>query len=207
MIHKSRLIVIGAGGHAGVLVDAWSQAGWPRILGLLDPKLTSGTIKHGLPVLGDDHWLDDKDPDALRLILGIGHQPGHTIRLTLARALRKQGFHLSGVRHPTATISPTASLAPGVQILAGAVINPGAVIKEDTIINSRSVIEHDVSIGALCHVAPGAIVCGDVVMGEGVFIGAGAIILPGLRLGNGTLVAAGAVVTKDVAPKERVDRC
>ncbi len=207
MTPTSRLVVMGAGGHAGVLVDAWTQARWPRLLGLLDPRPEPGTVRHGLPVLGDDRWLDDKNPADLRLILGIGHQPGNTIRLALAHALRRRGFQLSGVRHPAATVSPKAELAPGVQVLAGAVVNPGASIGVDTIINSRSVIEHDVTTGPLCHVAPGAIVCGDVVMGEGVFIGAGAIILPGVRLGDGALVAAGAVVTGDIAAKGRADRC
>lgn len=203
----SRILMIGSGGHAGVLIDAWAKAGDPPIHGLLDPAQKTGTILHGLPVLGDDRWLDDKSPPDLRLILGLGHMPGQTRRLTLARHFRKRGFLFSGVRHPSAIISANATLSDGVQVLAGAVINNNAFIGQDCIINSRAIIEHDVKTGAQCHIAPGAIVCGGVHLGNGVFIGAGAIILPGLRLGDGALVAAGAVATHDIDHEGRVDRC
>ena len=50
------------------------------------------------------------------------------------------------------------------------------------------------SFGSFCHVAPGAVVCGDVLIGDNCFIGCGAIVPEGTKLADNTIVKAGQVV-------------
>jgi acetyltransferase-like isoleucine patch superfamily enzyme len=60
------------------------------------------------------------------------------------------------------------------------------------------VVDHECSLGAGVHVAPGATLCGCVTVEEDAMIGAGATVLPRLRIGRGAVVGAGAVVIHDV---------
>ena len=65
--------------------------------------------------------------------------------------------------------------------------------------NTGAIVEHDCTVGAYSHMAPGAVLCGAVQVGEGVLVGANATVLPGVRIGAGARVGAGAVVKNDLA--------
>jgi UDP-perosamine 4-acetyltransferase len=78
--------------------------------------------------------------------------------------------------------------------MAGAVIQNDCVIGKNSIINTNVTIDHGSKIGNSCHVAPGAVVCGDVLMGNNCFIGAGSIVTEGTKLADNTIVKAGQVV-------------
>ena len=82
--------------------------------------------------------------------------------------------------------------------MPGAVINYGALVRENTIINTAAVVEHDCDVGAHCHIAPNATLCGGVKVGELTHIGAGSVVLQGITIGSGCVVGAGSVVTKDM---------
>jgi UDP-perosamine 4-acetyltransferase len=60
------------------------------------------------------------------------------------------------------------------------------------------VVEHDGVVGAIAHVAPGAILCGNVSVGARALVGAGAVVIPGRAIGADAVVGAGAVVVRDV---------
>jgi sugar O-acyltransferase (sialic acid O-acetyltransferase NeuD family) len=189
------VIVIGAGGHAKVLVDALLLCG-ARVLGCTDadPSRHGGHVL-GVPVLGDDGALAAHRRDAVDLVIGIGSTRGQPLRRDMHRRLAAAGWRIAGVRHPACIVAPSARLDASVQVLAGAVVQAGAVVEEGSILSTGSVVEHDVRVGAFCHVAPRAVLCGDVIIGEGVHVGAGSVVLQSLRLGAGMVVGAGAVVT------------
>ena len=89
-------------------------------------------------------------------------------------------------------------ISTGSQLMPGAVINYGAMVRENTIINTAAVVEHDCDVGAHCHIAPNATLCGGVKVGELTHIGAGSVVLQGIKIGSGCVVGAGSVVTKDM---------
>lgn len=199
---KLPIIIIGAGGHAGVVADALLAAG-ERVLGLTDADASRhGRMVCGLPVLGDDRVLDAHTPQTLVLANGIGGAAGRdagSMRRDLQLRLSAKGWQFVGVRHPSAIVSPFAHIGAGTQLLAASVVQAGADIGAGCIVNTAAVVEHDVSLGAWVHVAPRALVCGDTTIGAGSHIGAGAVVRQGLRLGEGTVVGAGAVVVKNFA--------
>ncbi len=195
-------IVIGAGGHARVLVDALLAGGHP-VLGLTDTDPgRHGQHVCGRPVLGSDDALAAYAQHDVMLVNGIGgigevsRAGSDALRHTVQQRLQRQGWRFAGVQHPAAVVSPFATLATGVQLLAASVVQAGAELGEACIINTGAIVEHDCQVGAYSHIAPRALLCGAVVVGAQCHVGAGAVVRQGLRLAQGTVVGAGAVVVK-----------
>lgn len=192
------LVILGAGGHAAVLIDTLKLQN-AEILGLVSPELaTHRRVLQGIP-----HYLQDDDvltfsPDDIRLVNGLGSLPGNTLRAKLFTQFIALGYQFENVIADSAIISPYAELGHGVQVMPGAIIQAGAVIGDNTIINSGSIIEHDCVIGAHNHIAPGVTLSGDVRTEEFVHIGTGASVIQGLQLARYAVVSAGVAVTKNI---------
>ncbi len=195
MMHP--LLIVGAGGHAAVIVDALLAAG-EQVVGFtdVDPRRL-GSMLCGRPILGDDSVLEERDRGTLLLVNGIGGVGDTSLRRTVQVRLEARGWRFASVRHPAAVVSLHAHVGASAQVLAASVVQIGATIGEGCIINTAAVVEHDVSLSKWVHVAPGALLCGGVAVGEGSHIGAGAVVREGINLGAGTLVGAGAVVVDD----------
>jgi sugar O-acyltransferase (sialic acid O-acetyltransferase NeuD family) len=199
---KLPIIVIGAGGHAGVVADALLAVG-EQVLGFTDADASRhGRTLCGLPVLGDDRVLEAHESQSLLLangIGGVGRLRDDALRRKVQQRLATRGWRFATVRHPAALVSPFARVGDSAQLFAASVIQPGAVVSGGVIVNTAAVVEHDAELGGWVHVAPRALVCGGVKIGANSHIGAGAIIRQGLHLGDDTVVGAGAVVVKDFA--------
>jgi sugar O-acyltransferase (sialic acid O-acetyltransferase NeuD family) len=199
------VIVIGAGGHAGVIADALREVG-TEVLGFTDPNLSlHGKLKLGLPILGGDEVLTSVSPKYVRLVNGLGFVSGSgraTVRARTQQQLAAKGWIFVHVIHPSALISSYATLSADVQVLAGAIVQAGAVVGVGTIINTAAIVEQDTIVGAWCHVATRATLCGQARVGDGCLIGAGAIVRQSVILANDTLIGAGAVVLSNSASGE-----
>ena len=197
------LVLLGAGGHAKVLLALARAAGW-EVQGVCDPQLAlqqAGRWRD-LPVLGADEALDALDAARVGLINGVGQTVGGSARRDLFVRLRRRGFRFPALIHPAAWVDPSASLAEGVQVMAGAVVQADCLIGENSIVNTGATIDHDCVIGAHVHVAPGASLCGSVVVADRAFVGSGATLLQGLSVGRDAIVAAGATLARDLGEGE-----
>ena len=194
------IIIIGAGGHARVIADALVCAG-SVVTGFVDKDdARKGQDMLGLPVMGGEDVLARFDPDAVRLVVGIGgigNLLALELRQQISERLRGAGWTLAGVRHPSCTIAPTATIAADAQIMAGAIVQVGADIGAGAIVNTRAVVEHDSVVGAYSHISIGTVLCGDTRIGSCSHIGAGAVVRQGISLGAGITVGIGAVVIGD----------
>jgi sugar O-acyltransferase (sialic acid O-acetyltransferase NeuD family) len=197
---KCKVLGLGAGGHARVVLDAIREAQEQEIIGLIDfSESTIGNFVDGVEILGSEARLEELHQLGIRHVFnGIGGISNNTLHAEVYRRVARQGFEFITVVHPRATVSRQASIDSGAVLLAGAIVNSGTVIGANVIVNSNATIEHDCIIGNHAHVAPGAILAGNVKVGEGVHVGAGAIIRQGVVLENHAIVGAGAVVIKDV---------
>lgn len=191
-------IIVGAGGHAMVLVNALREAG-AEVIGLLerDPDRHGGTVL-GVPIIGGDGVLDRHPADSVELVNGVGSTGKGTRRREVFEHFTERGYRFPTIVHPSATIASDVVLAPGVQVLAGAVIEPGCTIAENVIVNTLAGVNHDCRLGRHVHVAPGATLLSDVTVEDDGHVGAGAVVMPGIRLGSRCIVGAGAAVTRDV---------
>lgn len=194
----SNIMVIGAGGHAKVVIDALLrlQAG---ILGVVDIDASKhgGSIL-GVPVLGDEAIVFEQATDAVLLVNGIGSVSNTLTRRSAFLRFKDRGYGFHTLVHPSAVIAEDVEMGEGAQIMAGAVIQTGARIGANCIINTRSSVDHDCRIGDHVHVAPGATVCGGVTIGNDCLVGGGATIIQGLSIGDSATVAAGGCVVTDV---------
>ena len=201
-----QVVCIGAGGHAGVVIDAFEAAGRYTIAGLVDADETrSGAVVGGHGVLGDESVLDELPHRGVTGFIvgfdGVGQAKARARAFERALAA---GLEPISVIHPSATISPAATIGRGVAVMARAVVNPGASIGDNVILNTGCIVEHDCSIGAHGHIAPAAVILGEVRIGDGAHVGAGAVIHEGLAIGQYAVVGAGAVVIRDVEAGQTV---
>ena len=183
-----RLIVVGAGGHASVVIDAARAAGVSDIA-VVDER---ATISHvgSAPVFSSPSQVSG----ATHFIVAVGDNAARAAEFDRALAA---GLEPHSVIHPTAVVSPEALIGVGVFVGALAVVNPGAVVRANAIVNTAAVVEHDCSIGAHAFIGPRATLCGGCSVGEGALVGAGATMIPLTSVGEGTVVGAGAAVTEN----------
>lgn len=187
-----RLIVLGAGGHALVVLEALDALGW-EVAGVLDDRATSPVL--GRPVLGPLASLGSHAATAAVVALGE-----NAVRLHWGAAARRAGLTLPALVHPAALVSPSARVAEGAQVMARASVGPRAVVGALAVVNTAAVIEHECVLEDGAHVAPGAVLCGAVRVGAGALVGAGAVVAPGVALGAGAVLGAASLARRDVAP-------
>jgi UDP-perosamine 4-acetyltransferase len=199
------VLIIGAGGHAAVVLDVLRAAG-ANTLGFADrnPAL-HGTNVRGIPVIGGDEEVFERHPpDRVMLANGVGGNRVTEERRAVFERFSGRGYRFITLLHPSAVVSPSAMVSAGAQVMAGAVLQPSVTIGPNAIINTRASVDHDCSIGGHVHVAPGAVLSGGVHVGDGAHLGAGCVVIQGIRIGELALVAAGAVVVRNVPALGRV---
>jgi len=199
-VNKPPVIVLGAGGHAKVVIDALRCAGY-KVLGLTDANPTRhGASVLGVPVLGGDEAVQRYGVADVQLANGIGSTGNSDLRRAVFEKFVGLGYHFAALLHPSAVVANDVLLGEGAQIMAGVVLQPGCRIGRNVIVNTRAAIDHDCDIGDHAHVSPGATLCGNVTIGASAHIGAGSTVIQTVTVGANALVAAGAVVVRDVLP-------
>lgn len=192
------ITLIGAGGHAGVVIDALLLRG----TALSDIALRDGNLaRDGTTMMGVTINCPEMSPllngKSVHFALGDGG-----LRAKLLSVAKAMSCALETILHPAAMISPFAEIGEGTFAAAGSIVGPFARLGASVIINHGAVVDHDCVVGDCSHVAPNATLGGGVTVGACVLVGSGSTVLPGIKVGDGAIIGAGAVVTKDVAPGE-----
>ncbi len=195
---RKPVIIVGAGGHAKVVVQALRRT-QAEILGLVDTAPEkAGTQVMGVAVLGGDAVLTEYGPEKVSLAMGIAGNGSNALRRALFEKFKTDGYAFETIVDPTAAVGDEVTMGEGTQAIAGSIVQPAVRIGKNSIINTRASVDHDCRIGDHVHIAPGATVCGGVHLADGVFVGAGATLIANVRVGADTVIAAGAVVTEDL---------
>jgi sugar O-acyltransferase (sialic acid O-acetyltransferase NeuD family) len=191
------LLVVGAGGHAKVVVDAARASGKYEILGILDQDSTRwGEAILAVPILGDERLLLDRRLASALVVIAIGD---NATRARVAERLAAMGATFTTVVHPSCSLGEDVALGHGTVVLAGVVVNSGSVVGRHVILNTSSSVDHDCRIGDFVHVSPGVRLAGGVHVGAHAHLGIGACAVPNVSIGAGSIVGAGAAVIADVA--------
>ena len=189
--------ILGAGGHAKVVIDIVERMGTHRIAGVFDDDPAKwGTEVLGYGVLGGIeefllHWRSRCDG----VVIGIG---SNRVRQHLYRKLCEAGFSAMTAIHPTAAVARAVEVGEGTVVMAQAAVNPGTRIGPCAVINTSASVDHDCVLGECVFLAPGARLGGNVRVGDLSLVGIGASIIPGRVIGRRVIVGAGAVVITDV---------
>lgn len=196
----TRVVGIGAGGHARVVADALRRMGGFEIVGLTDPDpRLQGVEIDGVPVLGGDDVLPRLRREGVEAaFMGIGGVGDNRPRAEVFKRVQSLGFVFVNAIHPAAVVASSVRMGMGVTLAAASVLNPGVRLGSDVIVNTGAIVDHDCEIADHVHIAPGATLSGSVSLGPLVHIGTGAVVKEGIRIGEASLIAAGAVVVEDI---------
>ncbi|KAA8997559.1 acetyltransferase [Paenibacillus spiritus] len=191
------LVIIGAGGHAKVLIDAAEQEGKYRIRGLIDSHKPPGFTVHGYPVLGDEDWLVRSAPAGCEGLIAVGD---NWTRGLIAERIRRRlpGLRYARVVHPRASLARGAAVGEGTVVLSGAVLGSDAVVGRHGILYSGSILEHESRTGDCVSLAPGAVAAGNVAIGDYTALGVGANVIHSIQIGMHCVIGAGSTVVADI---------
>jgi UDP-perosamine 4-acetyltransferase len=191
------LVVIGAGGHAKVVVELARSCGF-EVMGCLDADDTPRLVV-GAPVIGKDEMASSLLSDGVRMAaLGIGN---NRVRQRIAVELEALGFALPALISPNAVVSPSAEVERGAIVMPGAVLNAECHIGPFSIVNTSASVDHDCRLGTAVHVAPGSRLAGSVVIGDRAMIGVGSAVAPEVSIGADATLGAGATAILNIPPK------
>ena len=195
----SRVLVVGASGHAKVVLDIIEQEGRHEVVGLLDDFKPPETAWYGYqvdgPVANVAELAARRNADGVFVAIG-----DNWIRSQIVERLKSLVPHLTFVSpvHPSARLARGVTLGGGSVVMAGATINSDSVLGEHCIVNTNASVDHDNRLGSFSSVAPGVATGGNVTLGDFAAIGIGASLLQGRRIGQHAVVGAGSVVTRDI---------
>lgn len=186
------LVIVGAGGHGKVVLDAARSAGVAVHCFLDQAELPAD--QEGVRVVRLDDFLSGTTR-VFYYVVAIGE---NRRRAELFRMLRGRGGRPFSIMHRNSVVAPNARLGAGGVCCAGSVINPRAVVGENVIVNTCASIDHDCTVGDHVHVAPGARLAGRVTVGDEALIGIGSVVMPSVRIGKRVLLGAGSVANRDL---------
>jgi sugar O-acyltransferase (sialic acid O-acetyltransferase NeuD family) len=188
---RGNVVVIGAGGHAKVVISTLRANGHSIGAVFDDDASLWGSELLDVPVRGPVAIADQAGFE-----LGIIAVGDNASRKRIARNLNL--VHWLTLVHPAAWVDPGAKLGAGTVVLAGAVVQPGSVVGEHVIVNTSASVDHDCVVHDFAHLAPGVHLGGDVQIDEGTLMGIGSQAIPDTKVGPWTMVGAGAVVVRNL---------
>ncbi|PKM77873.1 MAG: hypothetical protein CVU90_05350 [Firmicutes bacterium HGW-Firmicutes-15] len=194
---KERIIIVGIGQHAQMIIDNIDQIKNIEIFGLIAAdKMDVGKKVMGYGVLCTDNEVDAllmENPDISGYFLGVGDL---RIRQHLA-AKYDQKIRAVNIIHPAAIVSRYAQMGNGNVFEAYTKVANGVIVGSHCIVNSFSSVNHDQTIGNNVLIAGNVSMAGKSI-GDNTLIADGASIGFKKSVGRCCIVGDGAVITKDV---------
>jgi len=184
------IIIVGAGGHAKVVISTAIECGINVSLIIDDDPLKWGKKIYGIMIDGPISKFANINYKA---VMAIGD---NRTRKNIVGILNE--FQWVTLIHPRAFSHTSSIIGKGTVVFAGSIIQPDVNIGEHCIINTGATVDHDCKIEDFVHIAPGVNIAGGVIIGEGVFMGIGSKVVIGKYIGKWGTVGAGSVVLNDV---------
>lgn len=192
-----KIVIIGGGGHAKVLISTIKKNSEYLIIGYTDNKNYGDILD--IKYLGNDGVLVQLFKDGIiNAALGIGQVNLTVKRFKVVNKIKQIGFMFPEIISPNALVNEHVFVGEGSQILDGVVINTGTKIGNFTIINTNSTIEHDCVVGNYCHIATGATLSGGVEIGDFSMVGSNAVVVQYKKVTSNCLIGSGGVVSKNI---------
>ena len=199
-----KVIIIGSGGHAKVVIDILSEMKDVEIIGLTTNSNSVGSIYSGYPVLGNDSVLEGNRYRDCTVVMGIGGFRDNKLREEVFHKIKIQGYQFINAIHPTAIISRSVTMGEAVVVFPGVILNTEVRIGNNSIIATGATIDHETIIGNNVLVSAGVTVGAYAYVGDSALLALGSKVVSGITIGKHCLIAAGAVVIKDVPDYEAV---
>lgn len=188
---KTRLLVVGAGGHGRSVAEAAELSGQFEVVGFLDDALSTDKSVLNVPVLGPMASMGNHRAAADQTIVAIGN---NVVREKLMQQLASAGFVHATVIHPRAIVSPSAILGKGSAVMAGAIVGTEARLGMGSIVNCGAVVDHHAIVEDFGHLGVNASMAGGTVLGHGAWMQAGVTLGYQVKVPAGVTLAPGVAV-------------
>jgi sugar O-acyltransferase (sialic acid O-acetyltransferase NeuD family) len=193
------IVLIGASGHAHLLIEVIEKEGRVAIAGMLDRDLPVGTDCMGYQVLGCERDLPAvmRTHDVGAAMVAIGD---NWVRRRVVERLREivPGLRFERAVHPSAQIARGAEIGEGAVVMASAVLNANARLGRHCFVSTKASLSHDSVMGDFSSLGPNATTGGAVRIGAGTAIALSADVIHGITIGEHTVIGAGSVVLKNM---------
>jgi len=187
---NSKLVIIGAGGHAKVCYDIAQLMGkWDEIV-ILDDALTNDYFHVSGPITDIDKYSVIAD-----FFVAIGD---NSLRGSIIKKLEYLNVSIITLIHPQSVIASDVSIGEGSVIMPGVVINNSTKIGKSCIINTSASIDHDNYLDDFVHVSPGVHLAGSIKILKSTWIGIGTIIKNGVTITSDAIIGAGSLVIENI---------
>jgi len=199
---KNNIILIGASGHARVVIETIKLLPDFELVGLIDDFQQPGTKVVDVSVLGGMHDLPllVATHRITHYHVAIGdnykrYELSHKVRETVP------ALQFANIVHPSARISSSARLSRrgGVFVGTNCVLNSHARLHEGCLINTAAVVEHDCEMYDFASLAPSATMGGNCSIGTHTAIGIGATLCHRISVGPHSVIGAGSAVVNDLS--------
>ena len=202
-MEKEKIVIIGAGQHARVVLYNIEEQNKYEVIGFLDSDDNRiGNIFEGKKILGNYQKENlkefSKKIGTNKFFIGFGNMK---YRKKVFDYFINNGWEAVNIIHPDAVVSKNARLGKGILIECGCLITPNPVIGNNVVVNTGSQVNHDNIIEDNVYIASGVILSGGIKIGENTLLDDGVIITLGCSVGKNSLIGAGAVVTKNIPDK------
>ena len=200
---KEKILLIGAGQHARVILYNIKEQNKYDVIGILDANLDKAKENktfEGIPILNINYNEVDLrklkiEIDVSKFFISYGNMK---YRKKVWEMFKQAGWDSVNIIHPNAVISKDAKRGEGILIECGCLITPNPTIGNNVVVNTGSQVNHDNIVEDHVYIASGVILSGGVKIGENTLLDDGVIVTLGKTVGKNSLIGAGAVVTKNI---------
>ena len=199
---KEKIILIGCGEHARMVIDNIEEVGNIEIFGIITSISEDvGKRVYGYQILGvneqiDDIFKENQDLTGYFLTIGTLKNANMKIREEMYKKMDLK-YRAINVIHPSAIISQHAQIGYGNIFEAYTKVANGVVVGNHCIVNSYTAINHDQIVGNNVLIAGNVSMAGCRI-GDNTIIADGASIGFKKSVGKNCVIGDGAVVTKDI---------
>jgi sugar O-acyltransferase (sialic acid O-acetyltransferase NeuD family) len=189
----SGIVIIGASGHARVVIDIVEKQGQHRIAGLLDRNTPRGQSCFGYEILGVE--ADLQSLGVAGYLIGIGD---NATRAGVAALLESCGVQPVTAIHPSAQLARGVVVGPGTVVMAGAILNSNAKTGRHCILNTKSSLDHDSEMADFSSLGPNVTIGGNASVGAYTAVAISATLLHRVSVGAHSVIGAGSTVLHDI---------
>jgi len=202
---KEKIVIIGAGGHAKVVIEIINSIGDYEIIGVVAREDEEKDKIQEYKVFKGDQYLDMFFKDGIKnAAIGIGGFRDNHLRKEMFTKVKQIGYKLPPLIHPSVIISSSVSIGAGSVVYPGVIINSEVEIGENSIIATGSSIDHETIIQDHVLISAGVTVGAYVTVEKEALLALGCKVVSGMTIGERVLIASGAVVVHNLSANDIV---
>lgn len=194
-----KILIIGASGHAKVIIDIIEKRNEYEIIGFIDSYKKPNQKVMTYNILGDEKLIPKlmKTKNVIGGVIAIGDNWSRKKVRDYIKSIAPKFKFLPAI-HPNAILYNNLKIKQGVVIMGGVIVNSDSKIEEFGILNTGASLGHDSIMNKFSSLAPAVTVGGNVTIGAFSAISIGATIIQCIRIGKHTVVGAGSLVLNNL---------